>query len=48
VVVVAEDERAGVKACLQGAAAWAPAQGQPDYLVDTVGGVLHASHGPIL
>lgn len=45
VVVLAEDDRAGVTACLRGAAAWAPAHGQPEYLVDTVGGVLHANHG---
>lgn len=44
VVVLSDDERAGVTACLQGAAAWAPAHGQPAYLVDTVGGVLHAGH----
>ncbi len=45
VVVVADDGRAGVTACLHGAAAWAPTRGQAAYLVDTVGGVLHAAHG---
>jgi hypothetical protein len=45
VVVLADDDRSGVAACLHGAAAWAPAQGQPAYLVDTVGGVLHVSNG---
>ena len=45
VVVLADDDRSGVAACLHGAAAWAPAQGQAAYLVDTVGGVLHPRHG---
>jgi len=44
IVVVADDTRAGVAACLQGAAAWAPTDGQIDYLVDTVEGILHPRH----
>jgi len=46
IVVLCDDDRAGVTACLHGAAAWAPARGLTDYLVDTVDGVLHGSHSP--
>ena len=46
IVVLSDDDRAGVTACLHGAAAWAPARGLTDYLVDTVDGVLHGSHSP--
>lgn len=41
VVVLSDDDRAGVTACLHGADAWVPAHGQTEYLVDTVGGVLN-------
>lgn len=41
IVVLSDDDRAGVTACLHGAAAWVPAHGQPAYLLDTVGGVLN-------
>jgi hypothetical protein len=44
VVVLSDDDRTGVTACLHGAAAWVPAQGQDDYLVDTVDGILHHTH----
>lgn len=44
VVVLSDDDRSGVTACLRGATAWAPAQGQTDYLVDTVDGILRHTH----
>jgi len=46
IVVLSDDDRAGITACLRGAAAWAPSNGQADYLVDTVDGVLHTRHPP--
>lgn len=41
VVVLSMDEKAGVTACLYGAAAWVPSRGEGAYLLDTVEGVLH-------
>ena len=43
VVAVAADARGGITACLCGAAAWVPADGDGAYLLDTVDGVLHPS-----
>jgi hypothetical protein len=40
-VALAGDARGGVTACLCGAAAWVPAQGDGEYLLDTIDGVLH-------
>jgi DNA-binding response OmpR family regulator len=41
IVALAADARGGVTACLCGAAAWVPADGDGAYLLDTVDGVLH-------
>lgn len=41
VVALAADARGGVTACLCGAAAWVPADGDGAYLLDTIDGVLH-------
>lgn len=41
IVALAADARGGVTACLCGAAAWAPADGDGAYLLDTIDGVLH-------
>ena len=41
IVALAADAHGGVTACLCGAAAWAPADGDGAYLLDTVEGVLH-------
>jgi hypothetical protein len=41
IVALAPDARGGVTACLCGAAAWVPADGDGGYLLDTVDGVLH-------
>ena len=41
VVALAGDARAGVMACLCGAAAWVPTEAAGGYLVDTISGVLH-------
>ena len=43
IVALAADARGGVTACLCGAAAWVPADGDGAYLLDTVDGVLHPS-----
>jgi len=40
-IAVTDDVRAGVMACLCGAAAWVPTAGDGEYLVDTVNRVLH-------
>jgi len=42
-IALAADARSGVTACLCGAAAWVPADGDTAYLVDTIEGVLHPS-----
>ena len=39
VVVLADDARAGVAACLHGADAWVPTHGDGAYLLDTIAGV---------
>ncbi len=39
-VVLTDDERAGVTACLCGAADWVPVDSDPAYLVDAVDGAL--------
>ena len=41
IVALAEDARGGVTACLCGAAAWVPADGDGGYLLDTIEGVLN-------
>lgn len=46
VVALAADARGGVTACLCGAAAWVPADGDAAYLLDTLDGVLHRSRVP--
>ena len=43
IVALAADARGGVTACLCGAAAWVPSDGDGAYLLDTVDGVLHPS-----
>jgi DNA-binding response OmpR family regulator len=48
IVALAADARGGVTACLCGAAAWVPADGDGVYLLDTVDGVLHPSKGSLL
>jgi len=45
IVALAADARGGVTACLCGAAAWVPADGDGGYLLDTVDGVLHPARG---
>ena len=41
IVALAPDVRGGVTACLCGAAAWVPSDGDGGYLLDTVDGVLN-------
>ena len=41
VIALAGDVRAGVMACLCGAAAWVPSEADEGYLLDTIDGVLH-------
>ena len=41
VIALADDVRAGVMACLCGAAAWVPTEADSGYLLDTIDGVLH-------
>lgn len=48
IVALAHDAHAGVTACLCGAAAWVPADGDGEYLLDTVDGVLHPSKASAL
>lgn len=43
IVALADDVKAGVTACLCGAADWVPTDGEGRYLLDTVDGVLHPS-----
>ena len=46
IVALAADARGGVTACLCGAAAWVPADGDSAYLLDTVDSVLNPSTTP--
>jgi FixJ family two-component response regulator len=43
ILVIAEDCRAGVTACLCGAADWIPSYGEPDYLLGTLAEALQNS-----
>jgi hypothetical protein len=43
-IVVTDDEKAGVTACLCGAAAWVPTYSDDAYLVDTLDGLLPQRH----
>lgn len=45
ILVVAEDPRAGITACLCGAADWIPSSGEPDYLLGTVAETLQRPNG---
>ena len=40
ILVIAEDCKAGVTACLCGAADWIPSYGEPDYLLGTIAETL--------
>lgn len=48
IVALAADAHGGVTACLCGAAAWVPADGDAGYLLDTVDGVVNPSKRPSL
>ena len=46
IVALAADVRGGVTACLCGAAAWVPADGDGAYLLDTLDGVINPWKAP--